>query len=253
MDRIIIRLPCSVQISLARAAGMGASLGLNRPGSQEYSYAVLAFFPTYIVFELPSNIGMRKFGAPVWLGGATVLWGIVMTMMGLSKTADHLIAMRAILGIFEAALFPGAVYLLSSWYLRHEVQKRVSIFYSFSVLASGLSAILAYGLAHIKMYPVDTRLIRTRGYLGEGWRSIFFLEGIATVLLGVAGYFLLVSFPEQAKFLTPEQKQMVTARIDMDRADATPDGLTLKKVGTYAIDLKLWTFAIQFFSATLGR
>ena len=44
-------------ISLARAAGMGASLGLNRPGSQEYSYAVLAFFPTYIVFELPSNIG----------------------------------------------------------------------------------------------------------------------------------------------------------------------------------------------------
>jgi hypothetical protein len=65
-------------ISLARAAGMGASLGLNRPGSQEYSYAVLAFFPTYIVFELPSNIGMRKFGAPIWLGGATFLWGIVM-------------------------------------------------------------------------------------------------------------------------------------------------------------------------------
>ena len=122
-----------------------------------------------------------------------------------------------------------------------------------SVFASGLSAIIAYGLAQIKMYPVERRLVGTRGYLGEGWRSIFFLEGIATVILGVVGFFTLVSFPEQAKFLTPEQKAMVAARIDMDRADATPDKLTLKKTGKYAMDPVLASFAVQFFSATLGR
>ncbi|MCQ8811744.1 MFS transporter, partial [Escherichia coli] len=80
-------------------------------------------------------------------------------------------ALRAILGIFEAVLFPGAVYLLSSWYPRHETQKRMSAFYAVSIVASGLSSILAYGLSFIKMHK------------NQGWRSIFIIEGIITIVL----------------------------------------------------------------------
>ncbi|PWN45404.1 MFS general substrate transporter [Ceraceosorus guamensis] len=228
-------------ISLARAAGMGRTLNLNIPGTNYYSIAVLIFFVPYILFELPSNLGMRRWGAAKWLGGATILWGIVMLAMGFVETWQQLAACRALLGIFEAALFPGAVYLLSSWYPRAEVQRRMSIFYSLSILASGLSAILAYGLGLIRMYK------------NQGWRSIFIIEGIITVVLGVIGALTIVDFPgPKAKFLNEEQRAIVKTRIERDRADFVQDSMTFSKLMRFSLDLKIWATAVQFFGATLA-
>jgi len=160
--------------------------------------------------------------------------------MGFVENWQTLAALRAILGIFEAALFPGAVYLLSSWYPRHETQKRMSAFYAVSIVASGLSSILAYGLSFIKMHK------------NQGWRSIFIIEGIITMVLGVAGILLIVDFPDKAKFLNETQRKMVLTRIERDRADAAPDAFTWAKFFSYVLDIKLWACATQFFAATLG-
>ncbi|CAD6934491.1 unnamed protein product [Tilletia laevis] len=122
-------------ISLARSAGMNTELQLSV--GNRYSVAVIAFFPPYIALELLSQMGLRKFGAARWLGAAVLLWGIVMIGMGFVKTWEQLTATRALLGIFEAALFPGAAFLLSCWYLRSEVQVRLTYFYLLAVVASG--------------------------------------------------------------------------------------------------------------------
>ncbi|CAD6945867.1 unnamed protein product [Tilletia laevis] len=129
-------------ISLARSAGMNIELQLSV--GNRYSVVVIAFFPPYIAFELLSQMGLRKFGAARWLGAAVFLWGIVMIGMGFVKTWEQLTGTRALLGIFEAALFPGAAFLLSCWYLRSEVQVRLTYFYLIAAVASGFSSIIAY-------------------------------------------------------------------------------------------------------------
>jgi sugar phosphate permease len=89
------------------------------------------------------------------------------------------------LGVTEAGFFPGAVYIISSWYLPHKMQSRIALFYSASALADAVSGLLAFGIA--KMDGVG-------GY--EGWRWIFLLEGISTVLAGIVCFFCLIDSPE---------------------------------------------------------
>ncbi|CAD6946756.1 unnamed protein product [Tilletia laevis] len=226
-------------ISLARSAGMNTELQLSV--GNRYSVAVIAFFPPYIALELLSQMGLRKFGAARWLGAAVLLWGIVMIGMGFVKTWEQLTATRALLGIFEAALFPGAAFLLSCWYLRSEVQVRLTYFYLLAVVASGFASIIAYGLS----------LLNGREGI-SGWRWIFIIEGVATCFIGLLAWWLIVDFPHKATFLKPEEKAMVLSRIERERADATPDALTWAKVGGYACDIKLWLYAAFFMCSTLG-
>lgn len=109
-------------MSNARIAGMQEELQLGV--GDRYSIALLVFFIPYFLFELPSNIVLRKVGAAQWLGGITLAWGLVMMGMGFVKSWGALAALRAVLGLFEAGFFPGCVYLISCWYTRYEVQKR---------------------------------------------------------------------------------------------------------------------------------
>lgn len=87
-------------------------------------------FPPYIAFELISNLGLRKVGPRWWLPTAGLLWGIVLLGMGFVNNWEGLVALRAILGVFEAVLFPGATFLLSCWFLRREMARRLTAFFS---------------------------------------------------------------------------------------------------------------------------
>lgn len=78
-------------------------------------------------------------------------WGLVMTLMGLVKSYEGLIAARLVLGMCEAGFFPAAAYTLTTWYCRFEVQSRMSVFYSASAMAGGFSGILAYGRRSIRV------------------------------------------------------------------------------------------------------
>lgn len=225
-------------IALARAAGMNQALGLSI--GNRYSIAVLAFFIPYILLEFPSNIGLRKFGAAIWLSSAVTLWGIMMIAMAFVKDHHQLAALRALVGAFEAALFPGAAYLISCWYVRRQVQKRLSFFYVLSVFATGMSSILAYGLGRI--YTINRSL--------QPWQYIFVIEGALTVALGLIGYVVIVDFPDKAKFLDEDAKQMTLIRIQRDRADAEHDAFTWPKVKSYMLDIKLWTFSLMFMGTT---
>lgn len=220
-------------ISFARAAGM--NMDLNLGVGNRYSIAVLVFFIPYILLELPSNIGLRRFGAAVWLSTAVTIWGCLMIAMAFVKTYQQLAALRALIGMFEAALFPGATYLISCWYARKQVQTRLSLFYMLSILAAGLSAILAYGLG--KIYTINQSL--------RPWQWIFVVQGLLTVVLGLLGYRIIVDFPDKAKFLTEEQQRAILLHIENDRADSVADTFTFQKFLAYLLDVKLWTFALM--------
>jgi MFS family permease len=138
-----VRLMDRTNLSAANIAGMSKALGLEI--GERYSIITLVFFTTYIVFQFPSTIIIRKIGPRIHLSFITFTWGIIMIGMGFLKNWQGMAALRVVLGILEAGFFPGSVYLLSTWYCRYEVQKRYSVFYIVGSLASACSGILAFG------------------------------------------------------------------------------------------------------------
>jgi sugar phosphate permease len=194
----------------------------------QYNWCLTVFFFTYAAFEVPSNLVLKKLRPSRWLPTIMVAWGVVMTLMGIVKNYHGLLIARIFLGVAEAGLFPGVAvspvsstytfwggiyqpwwsvadilqYYLTMWYCRHEMQIRQALFFSAASIAGAFSGLLAFGIA--KMDGV--------GGL-EGWRWIFILEGIATVLVAIFAYWALYDFPETAGFLTQEEKDFVLYRL----------------------------------------
>ncbi|KAM5353740.1 hypothetical protein ACJ41O_000390 [Fusarium nematophilum] len=169
-------------IGNANIEGMSTSLSIS---GTEYNIALMIFFVPYVLSEVPSNYLLAMFQKPSrWLGTLVVGWGIMGLVMGLVKNFCGLVATRFMLGVFEAGFFPGAVFVVSKWYLRNETQTRLAIFYTASALAGAFSGLLAYVIA--KMNGV--------GGL-EGWRWIFLIEGIATVVAGILCLCFLIDSP----------------------------------------------------------
>lgn len=120
-----------------------------------------------------------------------------------------------------------------------DLYKRTSIFYLIGVLGSALGGLLGLGFS---------RMGGLAGY--NGWRWIFIMEGILTILIGIAGYVFTVDFPEKAHkawgFLTKPEADFIVRRINRDRQDAEPENFAWRKFFRPALDLKIWGFALLF-------
>ncbi|KAK0185190.1 MFS general substrate transporter [Armillaria mellea] len=182
-------------IGNAKLQGLTTQLHLD---SNKYNIVLTMYFIPYCIFQCPANLVLRKFRPSRWLPGITVVWGIVMTLMGLAKNYPQLVGARVCLGVSEAGLFPGVVYYLTLWYPRHQLQLRIGYFFGAASLAGAFSGLLAFAISFMS---------GTRGLLGWSW--IFIIEGSATVAVGLLSFFIMVDFPTTAKFLTPEERAFV--------------------------------------------
>ncbi|KAH8177287.1 major facilitator superfamily protein [Sarocladium implicatum] len=180
-------------IGNTKIEGIDKDLGIS---GIEWNVVLSLFFVPYILLEVPSNVILKKFMRPsIYLGILVTTWGIIMTLHGVVQNFGGLLAVRLLLGIFEAGFFPGAVYLCTFWYMPQDLASRISWFYCMSALSGAFSGLLAAGIAKMD----------GAGGL-EGWRWIFIIEGIVTVVLGVATFFLLIDTPERSgKWLDPEE------------------------------------------------
>ncbi|KAI0834763.1 major facilitator superfamily MFS-1 [Hypoxylon sp. FL0890] len=237
-----ISLMDRTNLSAGAVAGMLTDLNLY---GDRYSVVTLVFFVTYIIFQPPSTVVIRKVGPRIFLSTITLCWGAVMIGFGFSPSFQVLLGLRLILGAFEAGYFPGCVYLLSTWYTRYEVGRRYSIFYLLGCVASACSGILAFGL------------IQMDGVAGlQGWRWIFIIEGVLTCLLASLGYWLLVDFPESKRlswsFLSQRERNWIIKRVNADRGDVVAPKFKLRSWLKGGMDLRVWGYAmIAFCSNTL--
>ncbi|KAI1344149.1 major facilitator superfamily MFS-1 [Xylariaceae sp. FL0016] len=229
--------------NLSAAAIAGMTVELNLLVDNRYSIVTLVFFVTYIVFQPPSTVIVRKLGPRIHLSFITLAWGTVMLGMGFVQTHEALAALRVILGLFEAGFFPSCVYLLSTWYTRYEVGKRYSAFYVLGCVASACSGILAFGLMQLD----------GKGGL-SGWRWIFIVEGLLSMTVGVIGYWTLVDFPDSTRkswnFLTDAQRAWVVRRVDADRGDVKTPKFQLGRFLGAGLDWKVWAYGLIAFGTT---
>ncbi|KAK5945628.1 hypothetical protein PMZ80_002833 [Knufia obscura] len=225
-------------ISAAYIAGLAQDLQLT-VGSR-YSVALLVFFIGYALFELPSNYVIRRIGARYWLSFLIVAWGFMVLAMGFIHTWTALAVLRAMLGTFEAGLFPGSVYIIGCWYKQYETARRISIFYMASMFTSAFGPIFAYVLSLIRVGGPDSMY-------HAGWRWIFIIEGIATVVAGLVAPFFLVEFPERVTFLDARQKHIAIERVKVDRSGKDVVHPSAKEVMSMLLDWKLMLYSIQYF------
>jgi MFS family permease len=163
--------------------------------------------------------------------------GIVMTAMGCVQNFVGLFVARLFLGATEAGLFPGVSFYLTQWYRKYEISFRISLFFSAATAAGAFGGLLA-------------RLINlmdgTGGY--EGWRWIFILEGILTVIVAIASFWVMYDYPDTAKFLTEPERKVVQARLRLDN-DGCSHAFKMKYVWDAFTDWKVWLSAVQFHGA----
>ncbi|KAI4161153.1 MAG: hypothetical protein L6R39_000113 [Caloplaca ligustica] len=155
--------------------------------------------------------------------------------MGVTQSFAGLVVCRILIGLFEAGFLPGCLYLFSMYYKRHELQRRFNIFYCLAILSGSASGFFAYALA--KMAGVG-------GY--NGWRWIFIIEGLATVVLAAGSKFLIADWPETAKFLTSEERALVNRRIHEDMAGAAMDDFDSKSRRRIFLDWKIWAGVVMY-------
>ncbi|EKM81780.1 hypothetical protein AGABI1DRAFT_126137 [Agaricus bisporus var. burnettii JB137-S8] len=196
----------------------------------QYLLSLTIFFFSYAVFEVPSNIFLKRLRPSLWLSGLMLLWGIAMMAQGLVTDYAGLLGTRWTLGVFEAGLFPGVNYYLSCWYKRSEFGIRAAIFFSAATVSGAFGGLLAAAISNMD------------GIGGKAaWAWIFILEGLATVLLGVMSFFIVQDFPDTAKFLTEAERTVVIRRLQTDdQFSAAGEKLRWKYVFQSLVDWKTW-------------
>ncbi|KAI1416894.1 putative allantoate permease [Hypoxylon sp. FL1857] len=185
-------------ISNALTMGLPQELGLT---GEQPNTALAVFFVPYIIFEIPSNLLMKRFSPHVWLSLCILGFGIVTLCQAFVQDYGGLLATRFFLGCCETGIAPGSLYLISFWYKRQDAQKRFTVFLCSVIVASAFGGLLASAIA--KMDGI-------RGI--SDWRWIFILEGILTILIATTSFFFISDFPTEASWLTEEEKAIVLRR-----------------------------------------
>ncbi|KIK70108.1 hypothetical protein GYMLUDRAFT_187714 [Collybiopsis luxurians FD-317 M1] len=222
-------------IGNARLQGLESQLNLQ---GNQYNIALTMYFIPYCIFECPANLVLKKFRPKIWLPGITIVWGTIMTLMGLVKTYPQLVGVRVCLGVAEAGLFPGVAYYLSLWYPRNALQSRIGLFFGAASVAGAFSGLFAFAISFMS---------GTRGLLGWSW--IFIIEGIITVAVGLVAFLVLVDFPSTAKFLTPEERAFIVAKKKFDNSSVgEEEKFELKYVYQAFTDWQVWIHILIYMS-----
>ncbi|KAM3076042.1 High-affinity nicotinic acid transporter [Clarireedia jacksonii] len=223
-----------VNIANAKSFHLAKDLDLK---ATEYNTALTIFFVPYVFFEIPSNILLKKLNPNIWLSSLMFLFGLASICQGLVQNYGGLLATRFFLGLFEAGMFPGCFYLIGMWYKRSEAQRRYSFFFSSTTLAGAFGGLLASAIG---------KMDGMRGY--SGWRWIFILEGVLTCVIALTFFFLIPSFPEDAKWLTPEERQYVKARLQADQGrSAAERKITFRDAARVFKDYKVILGGFMYF------
>ncbi|KAH7337182.1 major facilitator superfamily domain-containing protein [Rhizoctonia solani] len=213
--------------------GNAKLVGIGVKGAN-YNTALALYFVGYVIWEVPANIVLKRFNPKVWLPTLTLVWGIVSVCQGFVKNEAGLFVVRFFLGTAEAGLFPGVIYVFSVYYRRRERHWRVAVFFGGAAVSGAFGGILAWAIG--KMNGVGGR---------PGWAWIFILEGLLTIVVAIAAYWLVPSWPEQASFLTPDEKAKLIARSKYDSAGIS-EQFKWKYVRQALTDHLVWAYALLF-------
>ncbi|KAH7137457.1 MFS transporter [Dactylonectria estremocensis] len=204
---------------------------------KQYAIALMVFLIAYTIFEVPSNNFLKRFGPSTWFAFLLCSWGTISMCLGATNNYGGLTAARFVLGIFEAGLAPGLAYYVSFWYRANERSIRLAFIYSTATLAGAFGGLIAYGISHLN------------GLAGHSaWRWLFILEGAPSVVFGILIFFFLPDYPESSGFLTSDEKELATIRMEFNGSKGSAKNMKWEDAKEVLTDWRLYLHYIVYFS-----
>ncbi|VUC36359.1 unnamed protein product [Clonostachys rosea] len=207
----------------------------------DYNWVSTIYFIPFIVFEIPSNLIMKKMLPSRFQSRIMVTWGITLACHAAVTSKAGLLTARFFLGLCEAGMFPGIILQLTYWYRADEMTSRLLIFYSFEFFANIVSAVLAFAFNGVN----------GKGGL-SGWQWYFLVEGIFTIIFGVSLWWIFPDFPEQAKWLTDKEKRFLQARLPANAPRSDESNFKMSEIWESLKDQRLWWFTLIWAMKTIG-
>ncbi len=233
-----------------------------------YGFGAGIFFLGYFFFEVPSNLLLERFGARRWIARIMISWGIISSAFafvdripwgplpgwfGVEADAFGFYALRLLLGVAEAGFFPGIILYLTYWFPAARRARTVAWFMT------------AIAVANVVGGPLSGFIMNIFDGSGawSGWRWLFVIEGIPSILMGVAVLRWLPDGPRQARWLSPRDCELVEHRLEADRAARAASTLVQGKEASHAghdpatvkaamTDRRVWALAFVYFAGTVS-
>jgi len=224
------------------AITMNEDLGLSQAA---FGFGAGIFFLGYFLFEVPSNLALHRVGARIWIARIMLTWGIISGAMAFAEGPISFYVLRFMLGVAEAGFFPGIILYLSYWFPGR---------YRAGIIAMFMAAVpISIALGS----PLSSWLLTFDGIWGlHGWQWLFLIESLPAVLLAYAVLKYLTDKPEDAKWLSQEQREWLSNKMSLESvpsADSHGMGGVLKAlVNPHVLVLALVYFGTSAGLYTLG-
>ncbi|MBW7970544.1 MFS transporter [Bradyrhizobium sp. BR 10289] len=218
------------------ALTMNADLGLT---ATMFGFGTGVFFLGYVLFEVPSNLALRRFGARRWLARIMIAWGLISGATAFASGPSSFYTIRFLLGVAEAGLLPGVIYYLACWVPEKNRAHLLGLF------------MVAIALSGLVGAPLSGLLFKLDGQLGlTGWQWMFLVEALPTVLLGIVTLFYLTDRPADALWLAPDARLWLQRKMDDEEAQrARLHPLSLSQT---FISPRIWSLGLVNFGLLVG-
>jgi MFS transporter, ACS family, tartrate transporter len=204
-----------------------------------YGIGAGLFFLGYFLFEVPSNLIMRRVGARLWIARIMVIWGVVSASMVFVDSARSFYTMRFLLGVAEAGFFPGVLLYLTAWFPAGERAKTVAMF-----VLGGL-------VAGIVGSPLSGAILALDGTGGlAGWQWLFLAEAAPAIVLGVVVLLVLPDGPADVAWLSAGEKRWLRDRLDADAVEAGAAGRSA--LSAAFVSGRVWLLCLLYFLLNVG-
>lgn len=214
------------------ALTMNADLAIT---ATAYGHGAGIFFIAYFLFEVPSNFALKRFGARVWIARIMITWGIISVGMAFITGPTSFYVMRFLLGVAEAGFFPGMILYLTFWFPNSVRAGILGLF----IIANPASTIVGA--------PLSTSLMELSLFGLKGWQTMFILEGIPAILMGISVLYVLYDSPAKARWLSEREREVLENAVRRDEARSTHRSL---REGL-ASPLVLW-FSLLYATLMMG-
>jgi MFS family permease len=204
-----------------------------------YALGAGIFFIGYALFEVPSNLILHKVGARIWLSRIMVTWGLVSIAMIFIRDPMSFYILRFLLGVAEAGFSPGVILFLTYWFPKAFRGQAYGWYY------------LGVPIALMLGGPFSGWLLESTTTFGfKNWQWMFIVQGVLTVIVGLIAFFVLVSNPDQAKWLTSNEKNILNKALASDQLDQQEYGKP-SNVNVFT-DWRVWRFVFIYFTIQMS-
>jgi MFS transporter, ACS family, tartrate transporter len=195
------------------------------------------FFVGYFLFEVPSNWALEKIGARIWIARIMITWGALAACTAFVWDAHSFYWVRFFLGAAEAGFLPGVILYLSRWFPARERAAIMALFF------------LGLPLSYIIGSPVSGALLNIEALGMAGWKWMFLLEGIPTILVGFVCLAMLADTPRDAKWLTQEERDWLSEKI---ASEASQVGHGSKSFSSAFRNGSVWALGLAYVGIIMG-